>query len=67
VSYGRLVKCAKASAGKRSGPAGAKLGNASLTWAFAEAAVLCLRNHPAGQKYLARVENHHGKGKALTV
>jgi transposase len=54
VSYGRLVTCAKASAGKRYGTAGTKIGNASLTWAFSEAAVLFLRNHPAGQTYLAR-------------
>jgi hypothetical protein len=26
-----------------------------------------LRNHPAGQKDRARVENHHGQGQALTV
>ena len=67
VSYCRLVKCAKESAGKRSGTAGTKIGNAYLTWAFSEAAVLCLRNHPAGHKYLARFEKKHGKGKALTV
>jgi transposase len=54
VSYCRLVKCAKESAGKRYGTTGAKIGNAYLTWAFSEAAVLFLRNHPAGQKYLAR-------------
>ena len=54
VSYGRLVKCAKASAGKRSGTSGTKIGNAYLKGAFSEAAVLFLRNHPAGQKYLAR-------------
>jgi transposase len=54
VSYGRLVTCAKASAGKRYGTAGTKIGNASLTWAFSEAAVLFLRNHPAGQTSLAR-------------
>jgi hypothetical protein len=29
--------------------------------------VLFLRNNPAGQKYLARLERRHGKGKALTV
>jgi hypothetical protein len=29
--------------------------------------VLFLRNNPAGQKYLARLERKHGKGKALTV
>jgi transposase len=64
VSSCRLVKCAKESAGKRYGTAGAKIGNASLKWAFSEAAVLFLRNHPAGQKYLARLEHKHGKGKA---
>jgi transposase len=67
VSYGRLVKCAKESAGKRYGTSGTKIGNAYLKWAFSEAAVLFLRNNPAGQKYLARLENNHGKGKALTV
>src|SRR4029434_3540947 len=67
VSYCRLVKCAKESAGKRYGTAGAKIGNAYLKWAFSEAAVLFLRNHPAGQKYLARLEKKHGTGKALTT
>jgi transposase len=67
ASYCRLVKCAKESAGKRSGTLGKKSGNAYLTWAFSEAAGLCLRNNPAGQKYLARLEKQHGKGKALTV
>jgi transposase len=67
VSYGRLVKCAKESAGKRYGTTGAKIGNASLTWAFSAAAVLCLRHNPAGHKYLARLETQPGKGKALTV
>ena len=54
VSSCRLVKCAKESAGKRYGTSGTKIGNAYLKWAFSEAAVLFLRNHPAGQKYLAR-------------
>jgi transposase len=67
VSYCRLVKCAKESAGKRSGTSGTKIGNAYLKWAFSEAAVLFLRNNPPGQKYLARLEKKHGKGKALTV
>jgi transposase len=67
VSYCRLVTCAKESAGQRDGTSGTKIGNAYLTWAFSEAAVLFLRNHPAGQKYLARFEKKHGKGKALTV
>jgi transposase len=67
VSYCRLVKCAKESAGKRYGTSGAKIGNSYLKWAFSEAAVLFLRNNPAGQKYLARLEKKHGQGKALTV
>jgi transposase len=67
VSYGRLVTCAKESAGTRDSTSGNKIGHAYLTWAFAEAAVLFLRHHPAGQKYLARVERRHGTGKALTV
>jgi transposase len=66
VSYCRLVKCAKESAGKRSGTSGKKIGNASLKWAFSEAAVLFLRNNPAGQKDLVRLEKKHRKGKALT-
>jgi hypothetical protein len=48
-SSGRLVTCAQASAGKRDGTSGAKLGHAELTWAFSEAAGLLLRNHPVGQ------------------
>ena len=67
VSYCRLVKCAKESAGKRDGTSGAKIGNTYLKWAFSEAAVLFLRHNPAAQKYLARLEPKHGKGKALTV
>jgi transposase len=67
VSYCRLVKCAKESAGKRYGTSGTKIGTAYLKWAFSEAAVLFLRANPAGQKYLARLEKHHGRGKALTI
>jgi transposase len=67
ASYCRLVKCAKESAGKRLGTAGKKIGNAHLKWAFSEAATLFLRNNPAGQKYLARLEKKHDKGKALTI
>jgi transposase len=67
VSDGRLVTCAKESARKRSGTSGKKIGNTYLKWAFSEAAVLFLRNNPAGQKYLARLVKKHGKGKALTV
>jgi transposase len=67
ASYCRLVKCAKESAGKRSGTSGTKIGNAHLKWAFSEAAVLFLRDNPAGQKFLTRWEKKHSKGKALTI
>ena len=66
VSSGRVVHGAKAAAGKRSGPSGTKLGNAERTGALSAAARLCLRNHPAGPKSLARFEKKHGKGTALT-
>ena len=67
VSYCRLVTCAKESAGKRYGTSGTKIGHAYLQWAFSEAAVLFLRDNPAGQQYLARLEKKPGPGKALTV
>ena len=67
VSYGRLVQCSQESAGKRYGTWGAKIGTASLKWAFSEAAVRFLRDNPAGQKSLARLEQKPGQGKALTV
>lgn len=34
LSYGRLVKCARESAGKRYGSSGAKIGNVHLRWAL---------------------------------
>ena len=67
ASYCRLVKCSKASGGKRLGTSGSKIGNAHLKWAFSEAATLFLRNNEAGQKYLARLEKKHDKGKALSI
>jgi transposase len=67
VSYCRLVKCAKASAGKRLGTSAQHIGNASRTWACSAAAALCLHNNPAGQKRLARLQHQHGQGKALTI
>jgi transposase len=67
ASYGRLVKCAKDSAGKRSGTSGTKIGKAHLKWAFSEAAVFFLRDHPAGQKFRARLEKQPSQGTALTI
>ena len=67
VSSGRLVQWARASAGKRYGTSGAKLGHAHLKWALSEATVLFLRDHPAAQTYLARLEKNHAKGQAVTI
>ena len=67
ISYCRLVKCAKSSTGKRLGTSGATIGNAPLTWAFSEAAVLFLRDHPVAQQYLARLEKKQDTGKAVTI
>jgi transposase len=67
VSYCRLVKCAKESGGKRLGTSGKKIGNVHLRWAFAEAAVLFLRQNQPGKDYFMKLERKHGKGKALTV
>lgn len=67
VSYCRLVKCAKESNGKRLGTSGKKIGTAHLRWAFAEAAVLFLRQSQPGKAYFTKLEPKHGKAKALTV
>lgn len=67
VSYARLVKCAKESAGKRYGTSGAKIGNVHLKWAFSEAAVMFLRNNPQGQRYRQRLQKKHGKAKSLSI
>jgi hypothetical protein len=67
ASSGRLGKGATAAAGTRSGTAGKKIGHASLTWAWAAAAVRFLRHHAKGQPSLVRLEHQHGQGKALTV
>jgi transposase len=67
VSYCRLVKCPRESAGKHHGYSGKKIGNAHLKWAFSEAAVLFLRGNPEGMKYKKRIEKKHGKSKALSI
>jgi transposase len=54
VSSCRLVTGAQESAGQQYGTSGTKVGHAYLQWAFSAAAVLFLRNNPAGQKSLAR-------------
>lgn len=67
LSYCRLVKCMKESAGKKYGSSGKKIGNAYLKWAFSEAAVLFLKGNKKRQAFLAKLEKKHGKGKALSI
>ena len=67
VSSCRLVKCAKASNGKRLGTSGNKIGTVPLRWAFAEAAVLFLRHNQPGKEYFTKLAQQPGKAKALTV
>lgn len=67
VSYGRVVKSAKESKGKRLGPAGKKIGNGHLRWALAAAAVLFRRQSQPGKAYFTKLEHNQGKATALTV
>lgn len=66
ASYARLIRCARESAGKRSGTSGSKIGNAHLKWALSEATVLMLR-HGEIDKLRNRLHRKHGKGKAMGV
>ena len=67
VSYSRLVKPSKESAGKIYGHSGKKIGNAHLKWAFSEAAVIILREVPEIKKYRERLQRKHGKAKSLSI
>ena len=67
LSYARLVKSQKSSAGKVMGTSGAKIGNAHLKWAYSEAAVLFLQRNPRGQRLINRLRSKHGRGKALSI
>ncbi|HYA01569.1 MAG TPA: IS110 family transposase [Syntrophobacteria bacterium] len=67
VSYCRLVKCPRESAGKKFGAKNSKIGNHHLKWAFSEAACLFLKGNEQAQHYHGRLVSKHGKGKALSV
>jgi transposase len=67
MSYSRLVKCSRESAGKLYGHSGSKIGNVHLKWAFSESAVTFLRGNEQGQKLHQRLVKKHGKGKALSI
>ena len=67
VSYCRLVKPGRESAGKLLGHAGGKIGNAHLKWAFSELAITFLRGNPPAQQLHERLKKRHGKAKALAI
>ncbi len=67
LSYARLVRLAKESAGKRVGLSNRKMGNAHLKWAFREAAALMTRHVPEAKAFAARKAKAHGKGKAQAI
>jgi len=67
LSYARLVKPTRESAGKIQGHAGGKIGNAHLKWAFWELATTFLRANAPAQQLHERLKKKHGKGKALSV
>jgi transposase len=67
LSYARLIRPQKTSAGKVTGGGGGKIGNAHLKWAFSEAACLLARESDQAKRFLARKEKQHGKPKALGI
>lgn len=67
LSYCRLVKPMRESAGKVYGHSGKKIGNVHLKWAFSEAAVTFLRGHKQGQALVKQLEKRFGKPKALSI
>jgi transposase len=67
LSYGRLVKPTKSSAGKILGHSGAKIGNAHLKWAFSEAAVCFLRGNKRAQALRQRLAAKHGVAGLATL
>ena len=67
ISYSRLVKCARESAGKKSGARNSKIGNVHLKWAFSEAAVTFLRDNEPAQRLHHKLVSKYGKAKALSI
>jgi transposase len=65
LSYARLVRCARESAGKKAGRGNPRAGNAHLKWACGEAACLLVRSSDRAKRWPARREERHGAAKAL--
>jgi transposase len=67
LSYARLARPAKESAGQRTGMSNRRLGNAHRKWAFSAAACLMLRSGPEVKADVARTERTHGTAQALSI
>ncbi len=67
ISYCRLIKPKKTSAGKIVGSSGKKIGNHHLRWAFSEAVLLHLRDEAKGKSYMEKLIKKHPKGKAMSI
>lgn len=67
LSYARLVRPKQESAGKTTGQGNAKIGNAHLRWALAEAALYLLRDLETAKKWRHRVEARKGTGKMIAI
>jgi transposase len=67
LSYARLVRCPKESAGKKVGKSNKKIGNSYLRWAFGEAALLFMRGNEPAKQWYQREGSRRGKGKALAI
>ena len=67
ISYCRLVKPKKTSAGKSTGGGGSKIGNHHLKWAFTEAVMIHLRDDAKSKAYMDKLVKKHPKGKAMAI
>jgi transposase len=68
LSYCRLVRPHKQSAGKIVGHGPVKIGNPHLRWAFGEAAAHFVRDaDQRGQRLVAKLKQRHGQAKATSI
>ena len=67
ISYCRLVKRQRESAGKKSASRNNKIGNVHLKWAFSEEACLFLRDNESAQRYHEKLVSRYGKAKGLSI
>lgn len=67
ISYCRLIRPKKTSAGKATGSGDKKIGNPHLKWAFSEAVMVHLRDDAEAKVYFQRLLKKHPKGKAMSI